>query len=230
MLRVNEIFYSVQGEGIQVGLPTVFIRLQGCNFLENGGRGCSWCDTTYAQSKEGGKEMSIEEILKEVKKLLPIPDGWIYITGGEPLIQSQELGKLVSILYNKGYLISIGTNGSLPFPSWGNDVITWCVDIKCPSSGMELMSSEEWFNYSARAQIKFVVAKERDLEFVREVLSRNSNRAAAVLVSPMIPNNWNGDTRDINAWFQEVVEFCKEQNVRFSLQAHKMIWGNKKGV
>ena len=215
-MLLNEIFLSIQGEGINSGLPTVFIRTQLCNLK------CKWCDTKYALG-EGGKEMSIEEIVKEVGKY---DCKEVYITGGEPLVQEEELSKLVTELCLKDYKIRIATNGSI-LPTrpklWASSA-GWDIDIKCPSSGEAGKSEELWF-YELDAQIKFVVQDQEDLRFTKEILDRHKASQVGKWISP-VTDGVNIERK----WLQEVAEFCIKENVRYSLQLHKILWGNRKGV
>lgn len=235
MIKINEIFYSIQGEGVYQGIPMVFIRFQGCNLLPR----CSFCDTGYAQNPKDGDEMEIEGILKEVSRLSPHYKSWVCITGGEPLWQEEGLELLVRKLKLGGYLITIETNGSFKPPRWYTLVDSWNADIKCPSSGVCGVSNELWFKTRQQDQIKFVVGNKEDLDYTREVLSRHKADSPTIVVSPVIQlsqvrydnfadrkvyENW-----DVN-WMQEVVEFVKDMRVRYSLQWHKVIWGDKKGV
>jgi len=112
-LKVNEIFCSLQGEGKSVGLPTIFIRLNGCNLK----LGCKWCDTKYANG-EDFEELSIKDIMIAVRKeaVRNSTVRYICITGGEPLYQKKELRTLVDSLYSEGYHIEIETNGTLEPP------------------------------------------------------------------------------------------------------------------
>ena len=106
-MRVNEIFYGLQGEGIYTGVPMVFVRLQGCSL------GCSYCDTARAQDPQGGKVDDIEGVFSRVRMLSPYLHSWVCITGGEPLEQPKELGELVRKLKGEGYKVTIETNGTL---------------------------------------------------------------------------------------------------------------------
>ena len=207
----------------------VFIRLQGCNLISS----CSYCDTVYAQNSNLGKEMSVEEVVSEVSKLLPYYRSWVCITGGEPLWQEPQLYELVIELKKGGYRTTIETNGSIKPPRWYTLVDSWNADIKCPSSGVCGVSKETWFNTRASDQIKFVVGTQEDLDFTREVLSRHRTDSPTIIVSPVIqlrnklPDNdiiWNQE------WLQEVVEFAKEMRIHYSLQIHKVLYGNKRGV
>lgn len=228
-MKINEIFYSIQGEGVYSGVPMVFIRLQGCNLIAH----CSYCDTSYAQDLNKGNQMDVDSIVREVMNLNPKRGSWICITGGEPLWQLVGLEALVRELKRGAYLVTVETNGSLPVPSWYALVDSWNVDIKCPSSGICGVSLEEWFNLREKDQIKFVVGTREDLIYAKQTIKRNLTYPTTILVSPtasyipkwnIIEDFWSRE------WLQEVVEFCKEENVRFSLQLQKVIWGNKKGV
>lgn len=238
MIRVKEIFYSIQGEGLYQGVPTVFIRLQGCNLLTH----CSYCDTSYAQEGSLGTPMGTEEIAKKVHGLLPYYKGWVCITGGEPLFQLEECHELIKKLKNYGYRVSVETNGSIKKPFWWTLVDSWCVDIKCPSSGVCGISLiDDWFSMRVEDQIKFVVGSKEDLDFARKTINSKVAYNPVVLVSPVIGNlmdfvegqeivptyySWKSEQE----WLQEVAEFCKEMRVRYSLQIQKVIWGNKRGV
>ena len=104
-MRIAEIFFSIQGEGVLIGTPTTFVRTVGCNL------DCSWCDTRYARA--GGSEMTAEEVSAAVDKF---GAPFVSLTGGEPLIQ-KDIGQLISMLLDDGYHITIETNGSLPLDS-----------------------------------------------------------------------------------------------------------------
>ncbi|MEM3445353.1 MAG: radical SAM protein, partial [Thermoplasmata archaeon] len=124
-MRINEIFYSIQGEGINIGIPMVFVRVTGCNLR------CRWCDTAYAF--EEGTEMSLDAIFKKVEEF---NTNRVCITGGEPLLY-KELTKLISMFIDTGYFVQVQTNGSKTvqeMPCEENLCIS--MDIKCPSSGM----------------------------------------------------------------------------------------------
>jgi len=229
MIKINKIFYSIQGEGVYQGLPMVFVRFQGCNLIPK----CIFCDTSYAWNPEGGEEMLVEDVVGKVRHLAPYRQSWVCITGGEPLWQEDALEDLVRRLEAGGYLITIETNGSFKPPVWYTLVDSWNADIKCPSSGVCGISNEAWFKTRQQDQIKFVVDNKEDLDYTRSVLDKHKADSPHVLVSPVFPQNYNqgGDGICIhNPWLQEVVEFCKEMGVRYSLQWHKIVYGNKKGV
>lgn len=212
-IRVARIFYSIQGEGYNQGLPTTFVRFQGCNFLV----GCNWCDTQFARPNSGGTVLSVEEVLKRVVKAEPRTyKHWVCITGGEPLYQRDGLHELVKSLNKYGFLIEVETNGSLPKPFWWTLVDSWVADIKCPSSGMcEISREEDWFDTRRQDQVKFVVGSMEDILFAKQVIRRNAARNPIVLVSPVI-------YPDLSApMMREAIRLCLEEKVRFSLQVHK---------
>jgi 7-carboxy-7-deazaguanine synthase len=225
-MRVNEIFWSLQGEGVNSGLPTMFIRLQGCNLH------CDWCDTKYALTKTGGEELTPEQIMEKVLnvKTLPMNKRWACITGGEPLTQSRELRKLVSHLVANFYYTEIETNGSKHRPRWYRDVECWVTDMKCPSSGWTTPAEliEEWFAGREQDCVKFVVANEADLAYVKAVLLHYKPPIPQVIVSPVI--SLGASVLQEQTWLRYVWEFCLTSNLRFSLQTHKVVFGNRKGV
>jgi len=203
-LNVNEIFYSIQGEGINQGLPTVFIRLQGCN-LEPG---CTYCDTEYAKSGSF-KELTVDEIVKEIVRLSPGTKTRVCITGGEPLYQEEELKGLVSVLNKFLYYIEVFTNGTLPRPVWWTKVHSWVVDIKTPSSGVRGSHAIDWIEARSSDQIKLTVGNEADLNFASGVIMACATKNVQVVVSPIanllvdkkastITEFWNKE------WLQEV--------------------------
>jgi 7-carboxy-7-deazaguanine synthase len=214
-MKISEIFYSLQGEGVYAGLPMIFIRTQGCNLAELYG-GCVWCDTRYAQYSHQGEERSIAEILEEVEKY---PALWVCLTGGEPLYQAEAVGELLSALKERGYRVEVETNGSLPLPSLeGADC--WVVDVKCPSSGMAGYTC--WSVLTAlrpQDQVKFVIQDRRDFDYSLEVL-RHHPLKAQVVFSPV----WGSSPQQLARWVKEVPQ------ARLSLQLHKLLWGERRGV
>jgi len=230
-MRISEIFYSISGEGRNAGIPTVFIRLSGCNLAMNG-TPCSYCDSEYAWNPEDGKELSVKEVVERVQGFKKV--GWTLITGGEPLWQIEETEKLTRELKRLGYLVEVETNGSIAPPKWYRLVDTWSVDIKCPSSSVCGVSKLDAWNRRKQDGLKFVVGAGEDLQWTKQVIE-GIRLKPAVLISPVagtlldkregtVEEYWNRE------WLQECTEFCKVQNVRLSLQIHKIIYGDKRGV
>ncbi len=239
MIRVNKVFYSLQGEGVHQGEPTVFIRFQGCNLAASP---CVWCDTKYAQKGSEGTEYTLEELEAKILELKPRYHDWFCITGGEPLAQEDGLRRLIQMLQRFGLRIEVETNGTIEKPFWWTRVDSWVADIKCPSSGVcGLSLVDDWFSTRASDQIKFVVGNQEDLDFARKIINSKVAPNPKILVGPVVKKLLNfvegqeivpayyGWQRE-QEWLQTVAEFCKEMRVRYNLQEQKVIWGNRKGV
>ena len=208
-LTVNEIFYSIQGEGSDAGLPTIFIRLTGCNLR------CTYCDTEYAFYE--GKEKDIEEILKEIRK-------WkckrTCITGGEPLLQ-KEVYELIDTLVEKEYEVSVETNGSISIEKLAKMEVVIKMDMKLPSSGMHKKMHMKNINLlRSDDELKFVIGDRADYEYAKEILKRYRPRCK-IIMQPV----W----KKMNA--SELAEWILEDGIdaRFSLQLHKILWREEKG-
>jgi 7-carboxy-7-deazaguanine synthase len=209
-MKVNEIFYSIQGEGAWSGTPTIFIRTTGCNLR------CSFCDTKYAY--EQGTEMSIQEILDEIKKY---PCRTICLTGGEPLLQ-KDLQKLIKCLLQKKYRISLEANGSIDIKKFsGKTNVLISLDIKCPSSGMKDYIYLKNISYlNKKDQLKFIIKDKNDISYAKEIIKKYHPRCS-VFFQPV----WGIDPKKLATWILD-----DGLPVRVGLQLHKIIWGEKKGV
>ena len=214
MLRVNEIFYSIQGESTFAGFPCIFIRMTGCNLR------CTYCDTKYAY--EEGIDIPIESILTTVKKF---SCDLIEVTGGEPLIQD-ETPDLISALINNGYTVLLETNGSQDI-SVVDTRCTKIVDIKCPSSGMD--NNNYWKNLdyiTPNDQLKFVIAHRQDYLYAKKVLDSPAIKGRKKLLVNFSPVFNKIDLKDLAEWI-----LADNLTVRLQIQLHKYIWGeHEKGV
>lgn len=214
-MKVSEIFYSIEGEGIEIGRPEVFIRLTECNLR------CTWCDTKYAL--ENGKDMSVNEVIKEVAKYSCKS---VSITGGEPLLQREKLLKLVQRLKKMGYWIQINTNGTIFDEAIFSLADLISMDCKCPSSKMKSDPSvleETGKLFKQKTQFKFIISNEEDYEYaVHEVFSFLHD-APNIVFQP----EWNN-----RKFADKLVDLVKRDNLkaRVILQQHKIIWGEKRGV
>lgn len=214
-MEISEIFYSIEGEGIEIGRPEIFIRLTGCNLR------CTWCDTPYAL--ENGKEMDIKEIVQEVSRY---PCKSISITGGEPLLQREELFELVQRLKKLDYWIQINTNGTI-FDEENFDLVDLIsMDCKCPSSGMksDLDVLEKTKNlFGSKSQFKFVIANEQDYRYAKNIVLASLRDRTNIIFQP----EWNS-----RKFTKKLVDLVKKDylNVRVILQQQKIIWGVKRGV
>jgi 7-carboxy-7-deazaguanine synthase len=212
VLRVNEIFHSIQGESTYAGMPCVFVRLTGCNLR------CSWCDTEYAF--EEGTAMSVDQVLAEVDRL---GCSLVEITGGEPLLQPEALD-LMRALLERDYGVLLETGGSLPIESVPRGVVR-IVDLKCPGSGES--DRNRWENLDqldSSDQVKFVIRDRADYEWARRVLhERELTKRCAVLFSPV-----HGvlDAGELAGWV-----LADRLPVRVQVQLHKLLWpGVSRGV
>jgi 7-carboxy-7-deazaguanine synthase len=212
-LKVNEIFYSIQGESSYAGRPCVFVRLTGCNLR------CLYCDTKYAY--EEGKEVEIDHIVDLVRSHeCPL----VEVTGGEPLIQI-ETPSLVRRLVEEGYEVLLETNGSQDV-SLIDDRCVKMLDIKCPSSGEHRQS--RWENLDrlkAHDEIKFVIGERVDYDYAKRILELYPQlfRRHIVHFSPVSSRL---KAKKLAQWL-----LADHLDVRLHLQLHKIIWGSEeKGV
>ncbi len=207
-MQICEIFRSLQGEGLRMGAPTIFIRTIGCNLR------CKWCDTGYAF--EGGEEKSLEEILEKVDDT---PD--VCVTGGEPLLQS-EMPQLLNLLLSRDKCVVLETNGSVDISNVpDNPKMIVSMDIKCPSSGMTdkmLMSNISLMK--KKDQLKFVINGDEDFEFACNFLKEHDIQST-IIFSPVGGMNLEKLADCVVA---------KHINVRVLPQLHKIIWGDRKSV
>ena len=214
MIRVNEIFYSIQGESTFAGFPCIFIRMTGCNLR------CTYCDTTYAY--EEGIDIPLKSILTTVKKF---SCNLIEVTGGEPLIQD-ETPDLISTLINNGYTVLLETNGSQDM-STVDTRCTRIVDIKCPSSEMDNKNYWKNLDYiTPNDQLKFVIAHRQDYLYAKKVLDSPAIKGRKKLLINFSPVFNKIDLKDLAEWI-----LADNLTVRLQIQLHKYIWGEHiKGV
>lgn len=214
--NINEIFYSIQGEGTRAGLPCIFVRLQGCLLR------CSWCDTPYALERgEIVKIMTGKEIEEEISKY---KCKFLMFTGGEPLEQS-DIFPLISYFCDKDYEVVIETNGQADISKVDKRAFK-IMDIKCPDSKMHKKNRFKNIDYlNKQDEVKFVVNSESDFRFAEEITEKYSleSKVDNILISPVF--------NSIN--IQELAELVKNSKYRFRMQfqIHKYIWEpNTKGV
>lgn len=214
-MKVSEIFYSIEGEGIEIGRLEVFIRLAKCNLR------CDWCDSKYTWNN--GKDMSVNEIIKEVSGY---PCKNVSITGGEPLLQKEELLELIQKLKKSNYWIQLNTNGTIFDAKIFGLVNLITMDCKCPSSGMRsnrriLRKTNDLFGL--KSQFKFVISNEEDYQYAKNVVLASLRGALNVIFQP----EWAS-----RKFTRKLVEFVKRDglDVRVILQQQKRIWGVKRGV
>ena len=207
-LNITEIFFSLQGEAREVGLPTVFVRLTGCPLR------CNYCDTTYAF--KGNNPLTIDHILDEVSKY---NTSYVCVTGGEPMAQSNCL-ELLDSLVEAGYQVSMETSGSVDI-SPVNSKVSIVMDIKTPSSTEEKQNRYENLSLlQSKDQLKFVIASKSDFDWCCDLLEKNKVKSKT-LFSPVFESLKPIQLAD---WILE-----KQLNVRLQVQLHKILWGDQKG-
>jgi 7-carboxy-7-deazaguanine synthase len=199
-MKIAEIFKSLQGEGRNQGKVCLFIRLSGCNLH------CRWCDTEYARIT--GIEMSLDGVLEQVWRVNP---QYVCITGGEPLLQANELEPLLLSLCKRGTAIDIETNGTIDFTRL-QPFAAICMDVKCPSSGEEsdlaLLDA-----IKKEDSVKFVVKDVADCQYAQEVIDRH-RIAGEIFFSPVFGTD-----------YKPIIQFilASSLQVRFQVQLHKII-------
>jgi len=208
MLRVTEIFLSIQGESTHAGRPCTFVRLTGCPMR------CTWCDSEYTFT--GGEWLSLEAVMEQVRAF---GCRLVEVTGGEPLAQ-REAFTLIERLCDAGYEVLIETGGYVS--TEGVDArASLILDVKCPASGEE--ARNHWPNLERlrpdRDEVKFVIANRDDWDYARAVVTRYEleRRALAILLSPV----WGEvELREMADWIA-----TSGMNIRMQLQLHKQVWG-----
>ena len=214
MLRVTEIFRSIQGESTHAGRPCTFVRLTGCPMR------CIWCDSEYTFT--GGEHYSLDDIMARIKAF---ECKLVEVTGGEPLAQ-KEAFKLIERLCDDDYEVLIETGGYVSTAEV-DPRAKIILDIKCPASGEE--PRNDWSNLQRlrpdKDEVKFVIADEGDWIYARRIIQENDleARSKAILISPA----WEQvDLRQLADWIA-----ASGMKIRMQLQLHKYIWGpDVKGV
>lgn len=220
-MQITEIYKSLQGESTYAGLPCIFVRLTGCNLR------CTWCDSEYTFS--GGRKMTPEEVLEEVRRLSP-GGGLVEITGGEPMLQERELVPLMQHLLDYGYTVLLETSGERPLERVPLAVVK-IVDVKCPDSGEgDTFRPDNLEALTTHDEVKFVLSSRSDYEFAREFVARHhlAGRVNAVLFSPAFRKDASGARNSSHCLLdpQELAGWMIADNLpaRLGLQLHKFIW------
>jgi len=228
-MKLSEVFASIQGEGILSGIPSLFIRVSGCNLR------CVWCDTPYTSWTPDGEDWSIERILEWV-------DGFpryrhVVLTGGEPMLFPESV-ELTHALRGRGLHITVETAGTV----WQNvacDLMS--VSPKLANSTPTLREGGRWAAVHERLrlnpevlqtltstygyQLKFVVSDQTDLQEVRSIRSLVGAPAERVL---LMPEGVTPESSAANAAW--LVEICKAEGYRFCPRLHVLLYGNRRGV
>ena len=208
-MRICEIFDSIQGEGLTMGLPTTFVRTVGCNLR------CAWCDTGY--SFDGGDEMSVDDVVKAVGDAR-----LVCLTGGEPMLQ-EDSPELIRRLTGLGKRIVLETNGSMDLTEVAsNPLVMISMDIKCPSSGMtDRMLASNMSLLTRKDQLKFIVDDDADFDFALGYL-RDHPVDTNLVFGPV------GGTVKLEWLVGRVMD--SGLDARVLPQLHKIIWGDRRSV
>jgi len=210
ILRVTEIFRSIQGESTRAGFPCAFVRLTGCSLR------CVWCDTAYAFT--GGEDVPVTEA---VARVLALGTDLVEVTGGEPLEQD-GVYPLMKELLDRGKTVLLETGGHVPLDRVDPRVVK-IVDVKAPGSGMMAANlPENLKNLSARDEVKFVLADRKDFDWALDfVAARDLDRRHVVTFSPV----WESlPAADLAGWIRD-----SGRPIRLGLQLHKLLWGDVPG-
>jgi len=224
---VNEIFYSLQGEGFLAGVPSVFVRLAGCPLR------CRWCDTKYAWADEAGRQHTVDDVVQSVQKKRC---KHVVITGGEPMIQP-DLPKLVRELKAAGKHITIETAGIAYIPDMPCDLMS--ISPKLSNSVPEdakLAASHEDSRLDLAVlgeliahynhQLKFVVDSANDLTEIQEILDRVGDLdAGKVMLMPQAATR-----EELLAKSPAVADMCKLVGFAFSQRLQVLLWNNQRGT
>ena len=223
-MKIAELFYSLQGEGSLVGVPSMFIRTAGCNLR------CGWCDTPYTSWQPEGVEMELDRILDEIKAH---PTRFAVVTGGEPMI-SPDIVPLTERLGALGMHVTVETAGTVFQP-------VYCDLMSISPKLSNSVPEGRWAAQHDRLrlqpavlrdlirryayQLKFVVEDPKDIEEIREIIETiRASRDNVILM----PEGTDAEKlRDRSLW---VAEICKEEGFRFSPRLHVDLWGNQRGV
>jgi 7-carboxy-7-deazaguanine synthase len=223
-VKISEIFYSIQGEGGLIGMPSIFVRTSGCNLR------CRWCDTPYTSWNPEGEELSVDQILERVRAY---PASFAVVTGGEPMI-APGVGELTQRMRRAGLHITIETAGTV-FTEVACDLLS--ISPKLANSTPEgvfaaqherlriqpetltrLMAAHEY-------QLKFVVASPTDIDEIRSLVKTLGAPRRNVILMPE-----GIDPATTHARSEWISELCKSEGYRFSPRLHVDLYGNRRGV
>jgi 7-carboxy-7-deazaguanine synthase len=227
-MKIAEIFYSIQGEGLLAGVPSVFVRTSGCNLR------CTWCDTPYTSWKPEGEDRTLDDILAEVRRHRPTH---VVVTGGEPML-TEDIVLLTKRLRETDLHVTIETAGTVYQP-----VVCGLMSVspKLANSTPRQREEGRWAAHHERLryqpdvlkrlmaenpyQLKFVVCTPEDLEEINKIIEETGADRERVILMPE-----GIDPQAIYSRARWLADICKTQNVRYGPRLHIDIWGNERGV
>ncbi|NCC52696.1 MAG: 7-carboxy-7-deazaguanine synthase QueE [Spartobacteria bacterium] len=221
-MKVSEVFYSLQGEGMLTGIPSVFIRLAGCNLQ------CAWCDTPYASRSPEGLPLTPQEIMRRIKAW---PARHAVVTGGEPM-WAGEIHLLARMLREAGYHITLETNGTIAPDGVACDLASISPKFAhtqtatSPIQTPDVSILRAWLD-AYTCQLKFVIDTQADINTMQALLSRLNREIPAerILLMPL------GTTvRAMNERTDMLVEACKQYGYRYCRRLQIDLFGQQRGV
>lgn len=210
-MQISEIFYSIQGEGANIGQPSIFLRLQGCHLR------CTWCDSKFTWDFKGGKKMTTDQIIKSLKKY---PGKNLVITGGEPLIQQSALKELLEKI-GKNYFVEMETSGSLK-STLDQYIDQYNCSPKTSNSKNKILKLEKF--PAEKTFYKFVVDTKKDLEEIEVLIKKHRLPKSKIILMPQGIKKATLEKK--SKW---LIEICKTKNYRFSPRLHIDIYSNTRG-
>ncbi|MDP6303005.1 MAG: 7-carboxy-7-deazaguanine synthase QueE [Candidatus Nitrosopelagicus sp.] len=225
-MQVNEIFKSIQGEGPNFGKPAIFLRTAQCNLK------CTWCDTKYTWDwknydfQKEVKEMTTDEV-KDAISALEIKH--LVITGGEPLLQQDDLADLLSFL-KPDFYVEVETNCTiLPNKMLTDLVDQWNVSPKTKNSGnpLELCENNECYYFFANQKncfFKYVVENETDIPEIKKFVTKYKIPEKRVQLMAQASTK-----EEISMREKSISELAKSHNFEFSPRLHVAMWGSQRG-
>lgn len=232
-MRISEIFYSIQGEGVLTGVPSVFIRTSGCNLR------CSWCDTPYASWQPEGGEMTLDALLAEATRH---PTSHVVVTGGEPMI-ARDIREFIARLRDRGCHVTVETAGTIAPDGCVVDLASLSPKLSNSTpteaqAGAAWVARHEetrrqpgvlraWIETAVDHQLKFVISSERDLE--------EAHALVAAIGIPVLPEKIllmpEGTTLEaMRSRYPLLIEACKTHGHRLSPRLHIELFGNRRGT
>ncbi len=209
-MYISEIFYSIQGEGPDIGRPSVFLRLAGCNLK------CGFCDSKFSL-KINKNKTPINQILKKIKSF-PVKN--LVITGGEPLLQQEKLKKLLPKL--KNYHIEVETNGTIK-PEISKFITRYNCSPKLSGSGNKNCGLKKF--PATKTAYKFVIGKQTDLKEVKKIIKAHKIRKEKVWLMPEAITE-----KELKKKSKWLIGICKKENFNYSTRLHIILFGNKRGI
>lgn len=224
-MQINDIFISLEGEGMNIGIPEIFIRFQGCTL------GCKFCDTPEAKNPNGGINMSIDKIMEKVEEL---KCKRVVLTGGNPIEQNlDDLEELVIRLKNKKYFITLEATGCDKISSHLQDIFNKIdfisFDIKSPSSKIDTIFDNGSIGWLWKSQYKIIVSNDEDYIFAKKMIEKYVNGKYNFIITPCWNIKKDIDKKFVQKIWSNVVR--DKLRCRVIIQQHKIAFGaEKRGV